>query len=58
MITIILLLLLLCFVGLAVLIIGGLLAVLWPIAVILILGLVIDMLCLGKLFKKKNKKTE
>ena len=52
MITLFILLTLICLVGLAVLIVGGLFAVFWPLAVILVIGILIDCLVLKKLLGK------
>lgn len=54
MITIMLLLIALCIIGLLVLIVGGLLAIAWPIAVILVLGILIDGIVIKNIFKKKK----
>lgn len=54
MITIMLLLIALCLIGLVVLIVGGLIAIAWPIAVILILGILVDGMVIKHIFKKKK----
>ena len=50
MITLFLLLLLVCVIGLIALIVGGLIAVCWPVALVLLVGIIIDGLVLKKLF--------
>jgi len=52
MITLMLILIGICAIGLIVLIIGGLLTVLWPIALILVIGIIIDVLVFKKLIGK------
>ena len=51
MITILLLIIGLLILGLAAMIIGGLIYIAWPIALILVLGIVIDFLMIKKIFK-------
>ena len=54
MITLLLLLLALLIIAIIVLVIGGLFAIAWPLAIVLIIGLIIDILVIKKLFKKKG----
>jgi len=53
MITLFVLLIAVCLIGFIVLCVAGLLAVAWPLAVILAIGLLVDCLILKKLILKK-----
>lgn len=52
MITILLLLIALCLIGILALIIGGLIYVAWPVALILVLGILLDFHFIKKIFFK------
>ena len=56
MITICIILLLAILIAALVLFLGGVLYVIWPVAVILVAGLLIDIFVIRSMFRKKNRR--
>lgn len=54
MITLLLILTAICLIGLVVLIIGGLFTIFWPLALILVIGFVLDLFVIKALITKKK----